>query len=153
MNPLSPHCHSHTLFPVFGGSPSLWPPKNCLPCAPSCQTRQHALSGRVFMFQHWQILGILAMDASMPRHTVPPFSRHPSQPHRTPIATPSCHQMPTTTRSNVPTNHSELSGIDRNHSELIGTCLEVLGTNWFHSVPLGTCGAQKSTVKSGELPN
>src|SRR5438270_505274 len=62
-----------------------------------------------------------------------------------PIATPSCHQMPTTTHSNVSTNHSEPSGIDRNHSEPIGTCSEVLRTDQFHSVPLGTCGAQKST--------
>src|SRR5438270_505272 len=112
MNPLSPHCHSHTLFPVFGGSPSLWPPKNCLPCAPSCQTRQHAPSGRVFVFRHRQILGISATDASMPRHTVPPFSRHPSQPHRvTKCPPPPIPMFPPTTRNQV-----ELIGTTRNRS-------------------------------------
>src|SRR6266545_5801361 len=49
--------------------------------------------------------------SNLPIHATshsPTFSYPPSQTHRTPIAHPSYHQMPTTTCSNVPTTHSGL---------------------------------------------
>ncbi len=82
---------------------------------------KHAL-GTFFMFaamQHygstgrssvsWQRMHLCHVTQSLPSLTThcTPIA-NPLQTYCTPIATPSRHQMPTTTRSNVPTTHSDL---------------------------------------------
>src|SRR6266508_2860698 len=59
------------------------------------------------------------------------------------------HSVPSGTtwnHSETTRNRVELSGIDQNCLEPIGTSSEVLGSARNRSVPLGTCGAQKSTA-------